>query len=201
MKRENKSHSRRVNARRVARLKARYRGASKRVKTLKGRDVEMTDIINNRSVVRLVNGVSQRVKLSKPELDDLRVRRNDLRNELVKARQDLKDFKADYSEAVTSNKEASHKQLDETRKSIKAKSAKNILDEVKRILTEAAGNGGKKDVIALLEDAKSSMTAAEFKKHVKATTGVYVPKYVDLSKLRDVLLNWEVNVPMETVSE
>ena len=201
MKRGNKPQARRVSASRIARLRARYRGAIRRVKTLLLIIAEMTEIINTRLVVRLVGAVNQRVKLSKPEVDDYIVKRNDLRKQLVIARQECKDYKADYQEAINTNKIASKEQLGKIKKSIQAKSEKNILDEVNRILADAAGNGGKVKVMSLLEDAKSNMSEQEFKNHVKATTGVYIPKYVDLSKLRDVISKWEVSVPLEAVSE
>ena len=194
MKRGNESQTRRVRASRVSKLKSRFLGATRRVKTLKRRDNEMTDIINNRSIIRVVGGVNQRVKLSKPEVDDYIVKRNDIRKQLVLARQDYKDYKADYQEAVNTNKKASKQQLKKTRESLLQKATDNVLDQFKKILSKASEEGREEEMMAFQQTALEGMTETQIRKFVKEQTGAYVPKYADLSKVIDLLNQWKVEV-------
>lgn len=194
MKREEKSQARRVSASRVAKLKSRYRGADTRVKTLKGRDDEISAIIKSRSVIRVVGGVNQRVELSKPEVDNYIVRRNDIRKQLVIARQECKDYKSDYQEAVNTNKAVSKQQLKKTREALLQKATDNVLDLFKKILSKASEEGREEKINSLQQTVLDGMTDTQIRKFVCKQTGAYVPKYADLSKVIDLLNQWKVEV-------
>jgi len=190
---------RRIGAKLVAKFSSRYKGAGSRVKTLKKKIADITTMINERSLVREVNGHRQRVHLSLPEVEKFRDKRNILKEELVQAQQEYKDHRGVYLEAVQNNKKVSRAKLSSTRKAVSQKDQNNVLNKFKKLLTDAACNGGKATVITLQEVASSEMSAKEFKKFVQKQTGVYIPKYADLSKARDLLSSWK-DVPAEKVS-
>ena len=190
---------RRTGAKFVAKLCSRYKGACSRVKTLKKKIADLTTQINERSFVREVKGIRKRVHLSFPEVERLRDKRNILQEGLVQAQQEYKDFRGDYLEAVQNNKKVSRAKLSSSRKAVSQKDQNNVLNKFKKLLTDAASNGGKAKVISLQEVASSEISEKEFKKFVQKQTGVYIPKYADLSKVRDLMASWK-EVPADKVS-
>lgn len=191
---------RRIGAKLVAKFCSRFKGAGSRVKTLKKKIADLTTQINERSVVREVKGIRKRVHLSFPEVERLRDKRNILNEELVQAQQEYKDYRGDYLEAVQNNKKVSRAKLSSSRKAVSQKDQNNVLNKFKKLLTDAASNGGKATVISLQEVALSEISEKEFKKFVKEQTGVYIPKYADLSKVRDLMASWK-DIPADKVSE
>ncbi len=134
-----------------------------------------------------------------PEVERLRDKRNILKEELVQAQQEYKDCRGVYLEAVQNNKKVSKARLSSTRKTVSQKDQDNVLNKFKKLLTDAASNGGKATVISLQQLASSGATEKEFRKFVKEQTGVYIIKYADLSRVRDLVASWK-DVPADKVS-
>lgn len=181
---------RRIPAKVVAKLGALYKGACKRVKTLKASIKEITKIINERSFVRKHKEASQRIHLSLPDVEKLRDKRNRMEKDLVVAREDQKKHRENYLKAVKNNKVVSKADLKATRDAVKKSQEDAVLKKVKRLLSDAYNNSGKNGLVSLQQLADSKTTHSEFSQFVKRQTGMSIPKGADLSMLRGAFVNW-----------
>ena len=181
---------RRVNARYVSKLRAIYKGAQKRVNNLISKIAEVNTDISNGFTVVVNKGVKMHVKLSLPELQHLRDRRNLMQLDLDKAKEDLETSKAKYLAVVSSNSSCSRQSLQTTRKARIEKKKEKVLSAVKVTLNEASQNGKREQVLSLKKLADANI-ASDLRQELKAITGFYIPVGLDLTQIQNGLKAWE----------
>jgi hypothetical protein len=151
MNKRDESGKSRVNAQKIAKLRAKFKGAERRVKSLKASIAELDTIIANGYETIQSGKNSMRVKLSVPEIRDLIDERNNLKIDLVRTEQDLKEYKSDFSNAVFLNSRISKVRLAGLRAKITNDHVQKVTKLVQLRLNQAVTNELRAEVIGLKE--------------------------------------------------